>query len=390
MFYINGEIHTMSGGIIRNGYLSVQDGKIAAVGEMADWEKTAGREPAVDLHGAFVCPGFIDAHTHLGMWEDGLGFEGDDGNEETDPATPQLRATDAVNPMDRCFREALEAGITTVVTGPGSANPIGGTLIAMKTYGNRVDGMLLRDPLAVKMALGENPKSVYHGKGQTPVTRMATAAIIREHLRKARRYMEELERAQEDPDCDPPEFDIKCESLLPLLRKEIPAHIHCHRADDIFTAIRIAKEFDLKLVIVHGTEGGLIAEDLVKEGAPVLSGPILCDRSKPELRNLSPATPGVLSRAGIKTCLVTDHPVIPIQYLPVCAGLAVREGMNWQSALEAITRNPAEVCGISDRVGALAAGMDADFLVFDEEPFTLAAKPRMVFAGGVCVVNREK
>lgn len=389
MFFVNGEIHTMFGKMIPNGFLQVTEGKITAIGDMADLKIEDCEESRFDLHGAFVCPGFIDAHTHLGMWEDGLGFEGDDGNEETDPATPQLRATDAVNPMDRCFQEALEAGITTVVTGPGSANPVGGTLIAMKTSGNRVDDMLLQDPLAVKMALGENPKSVYHGKGQAPVTRMATAAIIREQLMKARRYMEDVERAQEDPDFDLPELDLKCEALLPLLRREIPVHIHCHRADDMFTALRLAKEFNLKLVLVHGTEGAMIADSLAKEKVPVLSGPILCDRSKPELRNLTPKTPGVLARAGIKTCLVTDHPVIPIQYLPVCAGLAVREGMDWNAALEAITCVPAEICGLTNRVGTLATGTDADFLVFDRDPLTLSAKPKMVFVDGVCVLNRE-
>ena len=377
----NAVLHTMEGIDYENGWMTVENGVITGLGPMGICPQQPGEE-WLDLDGAHIYPGFIDAHTHLGMWEDGLTFEGDDGNEETDPITPQLRAIDALNPMDRCFREALESGVTTVITGPGSANPIGGQLAAIKTAGRCIDKMIVKAAVAMKMALGENPKTVYHGKNQTPVTRMATAALIREQLRKAERYLDDTERALAEEDFDPPEYDIKCEALLPLLRREIPAHIHCHRADDIFTAIRIAEEFQLDYVIVHGTEGHLITEELAEKKARVLSGPILCDRSKPELRNLTPACPGKLTEAGIQTALITDHPVIPIQYLPLCAGLAVREGMDPEMALRAITIEPARICGLDDRLGSLAVGKDADFSVFRQNPLTIAAKPEKVFVGG--------
>lgn len=377
----NAVLHTMEGIDYENGWMTVENGVITGLGPMGICPQQPGEE-WLDLDGAHIYPGFIDAHTHLGMWEDGLTFEGDDGNEETDPITPQLRAIDALNPMDRCFREALESGVTTVITGPGSANPIGGQLAAIKTAGRCIDKMIVKAPVAMKMALGENPKTVYHGKNQTPVTRMATAALIREQLRKAERYLDDTERALAEEDFDPPEYDIKCEALLPLLRREIPAHIHCHRADDIFTAIRIAEEFQLDYVIVHGTESHLITEELAEKKVRVLSGPILCDRSKPELRNLTPACPGKLTEAGIQTALITDHPVIPIQYLPLCAGLAVREGMDPEMALRAITIEPARICGLDDRLGSLAVGKDADFSVFRQNPLTIAAKPEKVFVGG--------
>ena len=377
----NAVLHTMEGVDYENGWMTAENGVITGIGPMEACPEHEGEE-WIDLKGAHVYPGFIDAHTHLGMWEDGLTFEGDDGNEETDPITPQLRAVDALNPMDRCFREALESGVTTVVTGPGSANPIGGQMAAVKTYGKCIDNMIIKAPLAIKMALGENPKNVYHGKNQTPVTRMATAALIREQLYKAKRYLEEVEKAQTEEDFDPPEYDIKCEALLPLLRREIQAHIHCHRADDIFTAIRLAEEFNLDYVIVHGTEGHLIAEELAEKHARVLNGPILCDRSKPELRNLTPACPGKLRKAGVQTALITDHPVIPLQYLSLCAGLAVREGMSREDALRAITIEPAKICGIDNRVGSLAVGKDADLVVFRQDPLELAAKPEKVFISG--------
>lgn len=378
MLFTNAVIHTMAGATLKSGYLRIEGTKIMEVGAMP---LTSGEE-GIDLEGAHVYPGFIDAHTHIGMWEDGLTFEGDDGNEETDPVQPHLRAIDAVNPMDRCFSEAVDAGITTVLTGPGSANPIGGQFAALKTYGRRVDKMIVRAPVAMKMALGENPKNVYHDKNQSPSTRMATAALIRDQLQKARRYEEALVRAEADKELDPPEYDSKCEALIPVLRGEEKVHFHAHRADDIFTAMRIAAEFGLDYVIVHGTEGGLIADELAEDKVRVLSGPLLCDRSKPELRNLTPATPGKLAEAGVPTAIITDHPVVPIQYLPLCAALAVREGMSEEDALAAITCNPAKICGIDDRVGTLEAGKDADFVVFRKNPLSLSARPEMVFISG--------
>lgn len=381
MLIIHADIHTMAGPVIPDGFIRVEDGKIAEVGKMASLEEQG---ECVDVQGARIYPGFIDAHTHLGMWEDGLDFEGDDGNEDTDPVTPHLRAIDAINPLDRCFREALEAGVTTVVSGPGSANPIGGQMVAMKTFGTCVDQMMVKMPVAVKMALGENPKNVYHGKNQSPVTRMATAALIREQLFKARAYREDLHCAEtsDTDEYDPPEFDIKCEALLPVLKREVQVHFHAHRADDIFTAIRLGKEFHLDFVIVHATDGHLIADALKQEQIPVLSGPFLSDRSKPELRNLTPKCPGILSGQGVPLAIVTDHPVIPVQYLPLCAGLAVREGMDSEQAIQAITCNPAKICKIDHRVGSIEPGKDADLVVFRGSPLDFSLKPEMVFVNG--------
>lgn len=383
MILINADIYTMAGKRIQNGWIRTEGGMISALGEMP--AQPLKEEEIVDVQGAGVYPGFVDAHTHLGMWEDGLTFEGDDGNEETDPVSPQLRAIDAINPIDRCFSEALAAGVTTVVTGPGSANPIGGQLAAIKTCGSCIDEMILKAPVAIKMALGENPKSVYHGKNQAPSTRMATASLIREELFKAKRYWEDLQRSENDEDFDAPEFDMKAEALIPALKGEIEVHFHAHRADDIYTAIRIAKEFQLNYVIVHGTEAYMITEGLKKEGTRVLAGPFLCDRSKPELKNLTPANPGILAREGIPTAIITDHPVIPLQYLAMCAGLAVREGMSAEAALKAITINPAIICGIDNRVGSIEVGKDADLVVFDADPLAMTSKPKMVIAGGKIV-----
>lgn len=386
MRIIHAKIYPMDAPVLEDGYVDIEGDKIATVGTMPAPGGYDGE--IVDAAGALLLPGFVDAHTHLGMWEDGLGFEGDDGNEDTDPATPQLRAIDAINPLDNCFREAVEAGVTTVVTGPGSANPIGGQLCAIKTYGRRIDDMVVMAPVAMKMALGENPKSAYHEKNQTPVTRMATAAIIREQLRLALRYNEDKQRAAEDEDADEPDFDAKHEALLPVVRGELPVHFHAHRLDDIFTARRIAEEFHLRYVIVHGTQGHQAAELLAEDGVQVLAGPLLCDRSKPELRELTPANPGILQRAGVKTAIITDHPVIPVQYLPLCAGLAVREGLPYEEALRAITLTPAEIAGIADRVGSVTPGKDADLVLFRTDPLTVAAKPEAVVAGGKWLPGR--
>lgn len=384
MLLINAKIYTMDAGIIHNGFIFIKGEKIDRLGTMQELD--IQDKNTVDLAGQSVYPGFIDAHTHLGVFEDSLGFEGCDGNEYTDPSTPHMRGLDAVNPMDKCFNEALCAGITTVVTGPGSANPIGGQLLAMKTMGTCIDKMLIKEPVAIKFALGENPKTVYNEKSQAPMTRMATAAIIREQLSKAKRYLQEqLEEKQDPLSYDLPEYDAKCEALLPLLRREIPVHIHAHRADDIFTAVRIAKEFNIDYVIVHGTEGHLIAEHLKNEKVKVLCGPILNDRSKPELMNLSTKTPGVLSRAGVDVALITDHPEVPIQYLCLCAAVAIRDGMSPEDALRAITIDAANICGIADRVGSIGCGKDADLVVFKDSPFDAMQKPSLVICNGTFV-----
>lgn len=381
----NAKIYTMDKlGIIEKGYIRIKGSILHSIGNMCDL-KQEDDEAIINLEGACCYPGFIDAHTHLGMWEDGLGFEGDDGNESTDPSTPHLRALDAINPLDRCFEEGLKAGVTSVLTGPGSANPIGGQITAMKTYGRRIDDMVIKSPAALKFAMGENPKTVYHERSQMPITRMATASIIREQFFKAKKYLKQLQDSERDEDLEEPEYDFKCESLLPVIKKEIPAHIHAHRADDIFTAIRVAKEFDINYTIIHCTSGYEISDYLASENITALCGPILCDRSKPELKNLTPKNPGILSKAGVKVAIVTDHPVVPIQYLPLCAGICVREGMDYMQALAAITINPAAICGISNRVGSLAPGKDADIVVFDTDPFSVYAKPQMVICNGIIV-----
>ncbi|MGI6283742.1 MULTISPECIES: amidohydrolase [Caproicibacterium] len=387
MLFINANIHTMEGTPIGGGWLQTKGGVIAGMGPMAD---VPSGEKTYDCCGADMYPGFMDAHTHLGMMEDGLTFEGDDLNEDTDPTTPQLRAIDGLNPLDRDFQEAAAAGVTTVVTGPGSANPIGGQMAAIKTCcpDGCIDDSILKAPVAIKMALGENPKDVYHDKDTGPVTRMATAAFIREELLKAQRYEKELHRSEEDEDAEPPEFDMKAEALLPALRGETEVHFHAHRADDIFTAIRIGKEFHLDYVIIHGTEGHLIAPRLAKEHVRVLSGPFLADRSKPELRSQTPACPGILAKAGVQVAIITDHSVIPIQYLPLCAGLAVREGMEREAALRAITIEPARICRLDNRVGSLRQGKDADFSLFDCDPLSSYSKPLLVVENGSIVYER--
>ena len=380
MLLINARIFTMEDAIIDCGYIQIKDGKIAAVGFM---EQAPSDEEILNLRGKTLYPGFINAHCHMGMAEEGLDFEGDDLNEMTDPVTPQLRALDAINPNNKSFPEAVDAGITTVVTGPGSANAISGQFLAMKTYGKRVDKMLLREPVAMKFALGENPKKVYNDKSEMPMTRMATAALIREELSKAQRYLEDKQKAEDDPEeNDPPEFDAKKEALLPVLERKIKAHFHCHRCDDIFTAVRLAEEFELDYVLIHCTEGHLIADELKEIGAPIVNGPLMCCRTKPELLNASDRTPGILSREGLQVAICTDYNVIPIWMLPITAGYAVREGMDYMEALKAITINPAKICGIADRVGSLAVGKDADLLIYSEDPLTLSAKPEMVFING--------
>ena len=380
---INGKIITMENENIENGYIKISDGKISEIGRMKDFENDNSRLEITDAGGAIITPGMIDAHSHIGMWEDGIAFEGDDGNEDTDPTTPQLRALDGINPSDRAFGEALHAGVTTVIVGPGSANPIAGQILAMKTAGVCIDDMLIAAPVGIKAAFGENPKSVYHDKNQAPVTRMGTAAVIREILSKAKEYAEQLDKYNSDPENeDKPEWEFKSEALLPLIRREIPLHAHAHRLDDIFTAIRIAKEFNLRLIIVHGTEAHLAADRIAKENVSVLSGPILTDRSKPELRNQSESAPAILAKARVPLALITDHPETPEKFLALCAQTAINSGLEPFEALKAITITPARICGIDERVGSIKPGKDADLIIWDGEPMSISFKPRTVFCGG--------
>ena len=371
------------------GFIRILDGKIAAVGPMDRLPPLPPGEERLSLPGLTAYPGFIDAHCHMGILEEGLDFEGDDCNEATDPVTPHLRGLDAINPLNQSFEEAVRAGITTVVTGPGSANPIGGQFCAIKTFGRRVDSMVLREPVAMKFALGENPKGCYHDRDEQPVTRMATAALIREALRKAQRYREDWENAKADEDTDPPEYDAKWEALVPVLEGRLKAHFHCHRADDIFTAIRIAEEFSLDYVLIHCTEGHLIAPELAQAGAKAICGPYLCTRSKPELKNLTTRAPGILSKAGIPIAICTDYSELPIDCLALSAALAVRDGLDRRAALEAITISPAKICGLEDRVGSIAPGKDADLLLFSGDPLDVMVRPEYVWINGKCVVNPQ-
>ncbi|WP_425446298.1 amidohydrolase [Dethiothermospora halolimnae] len=360
----NGKIFTMVGDVIDKGDILIEDGKIKEVGKGI--EAPNGCE-VIDADGKMVMPGFVEAHCHLGLFEDGIGFEGDDGNEYVDPVTPQLRAIDGINPMDITFKEAHESGVTTAVTGPGSANVVGGQFAAIKTYGNRVDDMIIKEPVAMKIAFGENPKRVYNNQKKSPVTRMATAAILRETLFKANNYIKKLEKYKDDPS-KAPEFDMKMDAMTKVMKKEIPLKAHAHRADDILTAIRIAKEFDVNITLDHCTEGHLIADYIKEENKDAIVGPTLSDRSKFELKNLTFKTPGVLHKAGVKVAITTDSPVIPLQYLPICAGMAVKSGLEEMEALRAITINAAEIVGIDDRVGSIEVGKDGDIVIFDGNP----------------------
>ena len=380
----NGTINTITNGVFI-GDILIEGKTIVKIEEKIE---VSNNVEVIDAKGKFVFPGFIDAHTHLGLWEDGMGFEGADGNEETDPITPQLNPIDGINPMDRTFDEAVSGGITAVCTTPGSANVMGGQCIAIKTYGRRIDNMVIKNPVASKIAFGENPKSCYGRDEKTPQTRMAIASLLRENIKKAEEYLEEIELYEEHEDHDRPEYDIKMESLIPVLRKEIPFKVHAHRADDIFTAIRIAKEFDLKITLDHCTEGHLIAEELVEEGYPVVVGPSLSERSKIELRNLTFDTAGILSNAGAQVSLMTDHPVIPIQYLPICAGIAVKHGMKKDKAIEAITINPAKTLGIEDRVGSIEVGKDADIVIWDGCPLEIQSNVLYTIIDGKIVYKR--
>lgn len=381
----NGRILTMAQKNYERGDILIEGGKIKKIAE--EIPSPEGAE-IIDAEGMWVMPGIVDAHCHIGMWEDGVGFEGADGNEETDPVTPHLRAIDGINPEDTSFREAREHGITTVVTGPGSANVVGGQFAALKTYGRRVDDMIIKAPLAVKVALGENPKRVYSEQKKSPSTRMATAAILRETLIQAQEYKRKLELGKEDPD-KMPERDLGMEVLVKVLDRELPLKVHAHRADDILTAIRIAKEFNVDITIDHCTEGHKITDFLLEDNARIIVGPLLTERSKVELKNLSFKAPAILSKAGLKVAIMSDHPVIPIQYLPVCASLAVREGMDEMEALKAITINAAWVSGLDDRVGSLEEGKDADVVIFDGHPLDVRSRTRMVFIDGKLVFERE-
>lgn len=378
MLIINGVIHTMDGETISSGFVYAKGSRIVQAGPMEMLPEDIEVTGAVDARGGHVLPGFIDAHCHLGLY--GCGGPEDDLNENAEPFTPHIRALDGVNPFNYYFGEALRAGVTCVLTGPGSANPIAGQSVLLKTAGQMVDRMVVRAPAAMKFALGENPKNVHKGHG--PATRMATAALIREKLSQALDYELRCVRAESDCQMDAPEPDVRLDALRSVVMGRLPAHFHVHRADDIATALRISREFGLDCAVVHGTEGHLIADLLAEAGVPVITGPALGDRCKPELANMSLETPAILRKAGVPFAICTDHPEVPIQYLPLCAALAVKGGMGAEEALAAITINAAKIAGLDHALGSLTPGKEADIVVTDRHPLELLGKVKAVLMGG--------
>lgn len=375
----NGHIKPMVGKDIPCGCVLIDDdGKIVnAAPEIAVPEGAV----VIDAEGRLVTPGCVEAHCHIAISNEAMGWEGKDYNESSDPVTPHMRAIDGINPIDEGLSLALAGGVTTACTGPGSANVVGGTFAAIKLAGKRVDDMIVKHPLAMKCAFGENPKRLYGQSGKkSPITRMAVAALLREILYKTKRYMEDKEAGKN------PGFDMKLEAMIPVLRKEIPLKAHAHRADDIFTAIRIAREFDVNITLDHCTDGSLIAEELAKEGLSAFVGPSFGSKSKIELSNKSFETAAKLHNAGVKVSIITDAPVIPQQYLPMCAGFAVNSGLPYEEGWKAITINPAESTGIADRVGSLEAGKDGDVVIWTADPLkTVGAGAYMTIVDGKIV-----
>lgn len=364
LFIKNGHIRTMVGPDIENGSVLIgDDGKIISVGSDLTAPDNAN---VIDAQGKLVTPGCIEAHCHLGLSNPSP--EVGDINETSDPITPQLRVIDGFNPHQDQLKVAVQSGVTTVCTGPGSANVIGGTFGAFKTAGKRVEDMVIKHPIAMKCAFGYNPKTTYGGMKKSPFTRMATASLLRDFLHKCKQYLEDKENGKA------PAYDSKLEAMIPVLKKEIPLKAHAHRADDIFTAIRIAKEFDLRLTLDHCTEGHLITEELVQEGFPALVGPAFLVPRKSELFNLNFSSAAILHKAGIPVSIISDASVVPIKFLPMYAGLAVAEGLPLEEGWKAITINPATAVGIADRVGSLEPGKDADIVIWTADP--------LVYVGG--------
>lgn len=372
----NGRVHDAVKEEAYQADILVEDGVIREIGQ--NLMVGEGVE-VVDATGLEVYPGFVEAHCHLGLDGYAIGYEGQDYNEYTDVVTPQLNAIDGINPLDPSIKMAAKGGVTCVCTGPGSSNVLGGYFVAIKTTGNRVENMIVKEKVAMKCAFGENPKRCYREKNNT--SRMSTAAHLREMLFKAREYQAKLDAAGDDAS-KKPAYDMKLEALLPVLRGEIPLKAHAHQANDIFTSIRIAKEFGVKLTMEHCTEGHLIVDELAKENYPAAVGPTLTYASKFELQNKTFETPGILSKAGIQVSIITDSPVIPQEYLPLCAGLAVKSGMDSFAALQAITINPAKHIGIADRVGSLEVGKDGDIVLADGDPMVSATRIVATYING--------
>ena len=379
----NGHIKTMAGLELENGQVLIgNDGKILEVGQCLNAPEEA---QVIDAQGRLVTPGCVEAHCHIGLDNEGMGWEGEDYNEIIEPLTPQLRAIDSINPQDEAFGLALQGGVTTACTGPGGANVVGGTFAAIKLWGNRVDKMVVKSPLAMKCAFGENPKRCYGASlKKSPMTRMGTAALLRELLFKSKEY------AQEKKEGKNPKFDMKLEAMIPVIEGEIPLKAHAHRADDVFTSIRIAKEFGVKLTLDHCTDGALIAEELGEEGLPAVVGPSFVSTTKIERIHKSFTTAATLHKAGVPVSIITDAPVIPLQYLPLCAALAVQGGLKVEEAWKAITINPATYTGIADRVGSLEKGKDGDVVIWTADPMqTVGAESWMTIVDGKIVYRAE-
>jgi imidazolonepropionase-like amidohydrolase len=374
-----GRVVPIEGDPVDGGTVLVRDGKIAAV-EGPGFAVPDGAE-VVDATGKWVLPGFIDAHAHAGVSEEAEGWAGQDTNERTSPVTAQVRALDAINPADQGFRDAITGGVLAVNVNPGSANPIGGQTVAIKCWGRTVDEMVMREPAGLKSALGENPKRVYGERNETPATRLGTAALIRGAFVAAQNYQAKLAAAGSDG-AEPAERDLKLEALSRVLRREIPWRQHCHRADDIATAMRMAREFGYDLVIDHGTEAYLLADQIAAASIPVVIGPLLTSRSKVELRNRSLANPGRLAAAGVRIAITTDHPVVPINFLIHQATLSVKEGLDPVTALRAVTIHPAQIIGCAGRIGSLSAGKDADLVIWSGDPLDVMSRAERAYLDG--------
>jgi len=366
---------------VEGGTVLVEDGTIVAVGPGLAVPPGAR---VIDAAGSWVLPGLIEAHGHVGVAEEAEGWAGEDTNEMTDPVTAHVRALDAINPADLGFRDAISGGVLAVNVNPGSGNPIGGQTVALKCWGRTVDEMVLREPSGLKSALGENPKRVYSEQSKTPSTRLGTAAVIRGALVDAANYLRRVEDEQRKPESErkPVDRDLKLEALGLVLRREIPWRQHCHRADDIATAMRIADEFGYDLVIDHGTEAHLLADIIAARGIPVVIGPLLTSRSKVELRNRSLANPGRLARAGVTIAITTDHPVVPISFLAHQAALAVKDGLDRDTALRALTINPARIAGIAGRLGSIEPGKDADLVIWSGDPLDVLSRVQRALIDG--------
>lgn len=380
---VHGKIKTMAEAEYEDGFLQIDQGKITAIGNMQDCPVKKGDTDVINAKGRLVMPGLIEAHCHMGITEEKKGMEGDDCNENVDPITPYLRAIDAINPMDAAFDDALRAGITSAMVGPGSSNVVGGQFVFIKTHGRCIDHMIVKAPAAMKVAFGENPKVNFSGQNVSPATRMAIAAMLRQEIFKAKAYWEK--RSQDENQ----EKDFRYECWIPVLEGKIPLKAHVHRADDILTAIRIAKEFGLSATLDHCSEGHLIAEEIKESGFPAILGPDMASRNKIEVQNMAFKTAGILSQAGVCVAVTTDHPVSMIQFLPICAGLAVKSGLPFEEGLKAITINPAKICGVADRVGSLETGKDGDVVIFDGNPMEVSGRALCTIIEGKIVYRDE-